>query len=62
MHNAVRSAIVRRYLENELLSYAQIKTRIAKLSGITPIIHDMGINSCLGYMGPFAGLDMSPKR
>ena len=60
-YNAVRSAIVRRYPENELLSYAQIKTRIAELSGITPIIHDMCINSCLGYTGPFAGLDMCPQ-
>jgi hypothetical protein len=61
MYNAIRSAIVPCYPDDELFSYAQIKTRVAELSGITPIIHDMCINSCLGYTSPFAGLDMCPQ-
>jgi hypothetical protein len=60
-YSSVRSAIIRCYPENELFSYAQIKTRVSKLSGITLLIHDMCINNCLGYTGPFAGLDTCPK-
>jgi hypothetical protein len=59
-YNAVRTAILRRYPESELLSYAQTKNKIAQMSGITPLVHNMCINSCLAYTGPFATLETCP--
>ena len=55
IYNAVRTAILHRHPESELLSYAQTKTKIAQMTGITPLIHDMCVNSCLAYTGPFSG-------
>ncbi|TFY77072.1 hypothetical protein EWM64_g6941 [Hericium alpestre] len=37
----------------QLLSYDQIKRRIAELSGVVPIIHEMCVNTCLAFTGPF---------
>jgi len=59
-YNAVRTAILRHYPESELLSYAQTKNKIAQMSGITPLVHNMCINSCLAYTGPFATLETCP--
>jgi hypothetical protein len=56
-YNAVRTAILRCYPENKLLSYDQIKRRVTQMSGVTSLIHDMCINGCLAFTGPFAGLE-----
>jgi hypothetical protein len=60
-YNAVCKAILRRYPDDELLSYDQIKRRVAQLSGITPLIRDMCVNSCVAYTGPFSRLDACPE-
>ncbi|TFY74511.1 hypothetical protein EWM64_g9501, partial [Hericium alpestre] len=44
----------------QLLSYDQVKRRIGELSGVVPIIHDMCINTCLAFTGPFVELDTCP--
>lgn len=59
-YNVIRTAIQRRYPESELLSYGQIKNKVAQMSGITDLVHDMCINSCLAYTGPFSALDTCP--
>ena len=59
-YNTVRTAILHRYPEGELLSYAQTKNKTAQMSGITPLVHNMCINSCLAYTGPFATLKTCP--
>ncbi|KIM71213.1 hypothetical protein PILCRDRAFT_55084, partial [Piloderma croceum F 1598] len=56
-YNAVRTAILRCYPESELFSYDQIKSRVTQMSGVTSLIHDMCINGCLAFTGPFAGLE-----
>ncbi|KAL6308758.1 hypothetical protein BKA93DRAFT_815112 [Sparassis latifolia] len=60
-YNTVRDAIMRRYPDDILPSYAQIKRQVAELSGVVPLIHDMCINSCLAYTGPFSALETCPK-
>lgn len=56
-YNAICVAILHHYPDSELLSYAQTKTNITQMTGIAPLIHDMCINSCLAYTGPFSTLE-----
>ncbi|KIK50938.1 hypothetical protein GYMLUDRAFT_143585, partial [Collybiopsis luxurians FD-317 M1] len=49
-------ALERRY-GTKLMSHSQVKQRIASLSGIHPIVHDMCPNSCMAYTGPFKDLE-----
>ncbi|KAL6301922.1 hypothetical protein BKA93DRAFT_861789 [Sparassis latifolia] len=59
-YTAVRGAIFHRYPENTILTFDQVKSKIAELSGVVPIIQDMCVNTCLAYTGPFAELDQCP--
>lgn len=45
---------------SELPSYERVQKIVEELSGVTPIITDMCVNSCLAYTGPFAELDVCP--
>jgi hypothetical protein len=58
-HN-VRKAILRRYPNDDVLTYDQIKRRVAQLSGVTPLVHDMCINTCIAYTGPLRHLEICP--
>ncbi len=40
----------------EILSYEQVLHRIKIMSGVVPMFHDMCINSCMAYTGPFKSL------
>ncbi|ETW85803.1 hypothetical protein HETIRDRAFT_311270, partial [Heterobasidion irregulare TC 32-1] len=37
-----------------------VKKKVAELTGITSIIHDMCTNTCIAYTGPYADLDKCP--
>ena len=39
--------------DNDFLSYDQVKHCIEQISGVTPILHDICINSCCAFTGPF---------
>ncbi|KAI0054504.1 hypothetical protein BV25DRAFT_1873322 [Artomyces pyxidatus] len=56
----VCAGIKRAHPEDELLSYDQMKSTMAELSGIVPIVEDMCIGSCAAYTGPFADRDTCP--
>jgi len=60
-YNSVRKAILRRYPEDEVLTYDQIKRRVAQLSGVISLVHDMCINSCVAYTGPLRDLEICPE-
>jgi hypothetical protein len=47
----------RSFVATELFSYDQIKSRVMQMSGVTSLIHNMCINGCLAFTGPFAGLE-----
>lgn len=59
-YNSIRSALLRRYPESEILTYYKVKQLVANLSGIVPILRDMCINSCVGYTGAFVELVSCP--
>lgn len=55
-YNLIRAAILRRHPESDILSYYKVKRLVAELSGVVPLMHDMCINSCIGYTGAFSDL------
>jgi hypothetical protein len=59
-YTSVMKAISRRFPETETLSHYQVKQRIEQLTGISPITHDMCVNSCAGFTGPFKDLMNCP--
>ncbi|KAF8829384.1 hypothetical protein HHX47_DHR3000929 [Lentinula edodes] len=60
-YTSSRAAVQRRYPSSSLLSYAQVKSQIASLTGIHPITHDMCPNTCMAYTGPFADHESCPR-
>ena len=57
-YNSVRDAVLRRYPDSEILTYYKVKQLVGQITGIVSIIHDMCINGCIAYTGPFAKLDI----
>jgi hypothetical protein len=55
-YHSSRAAILRCHPDDKVLSYARIKSKMAELSGVVPILHHMCINSCAAFTGPFADL------
>ncbi|KAJ7289478.1 hypothetical protein C8J57DRAFT_1493916 [Mycena rebaudengoi] len=53
-YDSVRTAILRRHPDDEILSYYRVKNLVSDLSGVTSIVRDMCINSCHAFTGPFA--------
>ncbi|KAL7284823.1 hypothetical protein ACG7TL_002133 [Trametes sanguinea] len=60
-YDAIRDAITRRDVRVEVLSYYKVKRTIEKLTGICSVVHDMCINSCVGFTGHREALDKCPK-
>lgn len=47
-----RAGVLRRHPEDEILSHAQMKSRLVELTGVTSIRDDMCVNSCMAFTGP----------
>ncbi|KDQ14423.1 hypothetical protein BOTBODRAFT_110097, partial [Botryobasidium botryosum FD-172 SS1] len=60
-YNRNRDAILSRYPDNPILSHYEAKSKVAELSGISAIVDDMCVNSCIGFTGPFADLEACPE-
>ncbi|KAM6490434.1 hypothetical protein JOM56_014107, partial [Amanita muscaria] len=56
-YNSFRQAALARHPEDKFYSFHQMKRCVEQISGIVPITHDMCINSCIAYTGPFSSLD-----
>jgi len=41
----------------EFPSLYQVKKIVQEMSGIEAVVHDMCVNSCVGFTGPFSDLD-----
>ncbi len=54
------TCILRRYPDCKLPTYYKIKCLVSEMTGIESLVHDMCINLCITYTGPFAGLDTCP--
>lgn len=59
-YTTARKAILCCHPNDEILSYDQVKCRIAEPTGVVPLSFDMCINSCMGYTGPFSNLESCP--
>lgn len=59
-YNDVRQAVLRRYPDSKILSHYQAKRLVTDLTGIISLMHDMCINSCMGYTGAYADLQACP--
>ena len=55
-----RTCILRRYPDCKLPTYYKIKCLVSEMTGIESLVHDMCINSCVVYTGPFVELDACP--
>ena len=60
VYNQNCKAILRRHPEDEIYTYDQAKHLIRHLRGIAPLAHDMCINTCIAYTGPFSDLEVCP--
>jgi hypothetical protein len=60
-YNTIREAYLRRHPEADLLTHHRAKRLVAELSGVESITHDMCVNSCIAYTGPFSDLDVCTK-
>ncbi|TFY57813.1 hypothetical protein EVG20_g8395 [Dentipellis fragilis] len=58
-YNLVREAL-HDELQFDLLSFSQVKSQIAELSGVIPIVQHMCVNTCVAFTGPFADRDTCP--
>lgn len=52
-YEQARLAIQRRFPEEDLLSFFKVKRLVETLTGITFILEDMCINSCIAFTGPY---------
>ncbi|KAJ6459140.1 hypothetical protein C8R47DRAFT_1328050 [Mycena vitilis] len=59
-YNDLRDAYLERHPENEVLSLAQIKRKVAEWSGVVPIESHMCREGCVAYTGPYADLAACP--
>lgn len=58
---SAREDIKHRYPDSEMLSYDQVKRRVSDLSGVLAWKHDMCVDSCAAFTGPFARLEECPR-
>ncbi|KAJ3831073.1 hypothetical protein F5878DRAFT_507534, partial [Lentinula raphanica] len=59
-YNTVRSVILRRYPDSDILTFYKVKKLVVSLSGVQSVYRDMCINSCVGFTGPFSELEVCP--
>jgi hypothetical protein len=60
-YTSIRNAILKRYPEDEMPSYEQVKGYISEVTGVFSVEHHMCINSCLAFTGPYKHLDVCPE-
>ena len=57
IYNKARDAIMERHPEDDVLSHHLVKKKVARLTGIYPLKHDMCPLSCMAYTGPWNQLE-----
>ena len=51
-----RANILKHFPESKMFSYDQVKRRVSNISGVVTWKHDMCVNCCIGFTGPFEKL------
>jgi len=59
-YEAIRAGIIRHSPHINVPSYYKTKRLVADLTGIESVVHDMCINSCVAYTGPFEDKESCP--
>ena len=59
-YTKTRDSILRRYPESNLLSHDQISRKVARLTGVDSVVHDMCPKVCVAYTGPYSDLEACP--
>ncbi|KAG1893540.1 uncharacterized protein F5891DRAFT_962782 [Suillus fuscotomentosus] len=59
-YDHIRSAVQKCYPDSEVPSLYRVKKLIHELTGISSIVDHRCINSCVAFVGPYAGLDACP--
>ena len=59
-YKTIHVDILDHHPDNDLASYYKVKHLVSDLTGIKSIVHDMCINSCVAYTGPFSELEVCP--
>jgi hypothetical protein len=60
-YDLIRAAITERHPDDDIYSYYRVKQLASELSGVVPLVHDMCVNTCLAFTGPFADLNECPR-
>lgn len=60
-YGTVRTAILHRYPDSAILSFDQVRRRVAELSGVMPIDNDMCVKGCIAFTGPFSNEEVCPR-
>jgi hypothetical protein len=59
-YKATHDTILLRHPDDPILTYHQVRHKVVELTGVTSITHDMCINTCLAFTGPFSELERCP--
>lgn len=59
-YTSAHEDILERYPDSGMLSYSQVKKTVSDLSGVLTWKHDMCVDSCAAFTGPFEGLQECP--
>jgi len=59
-YEQIRKIAMDIYSDDLFLSFDQIKQCVKWISGVVPLLHDMCINTCHAFTGPYADLDKCP--
>jgi hypothetical protein len=60
-YNAVRTSILRRFPNLDILSYYSVKKHVSEITGVGAVLDDMCINSCVAFVGPLDHLTQCPE-
>lgn len=61
IYNSFRQAVARFPDNVQLMSLDRVKRHVQEISGLYPMLSDMCVNSCVGFVGAFAMLDKCPE-
>ena len=60
VYNANRAAILRCHPNDNIFTHNLAKHFVRHLTGVVHLIHDMCINKCIAYTGPYQDLERCP--
>ena len=60
VYNANFAAILRCHPNDNIFTHNLVKHIMRHLTGVVPLIHDMCINTCIAYTGPYQDLERCP--